>query len=671
MRLEDSVTSISGVGEKLAVLLKRLNIKTVEDVLLYFPRTYNDYSNVVKISNLTPGAITIKATVESITGRYVRRGLHVTEAVLSDDSGKVKAVWFNQPYLANSIPKSIELFFSGNFELGYKTLSIQNPVWEKVSELSHSTARIVPVYRETKGITSRQIRKVVQTSLEVSSELKDLLPYKLHKIDRAKAIMELHFPKSQKNLQQAMDYLGHEELFVLIAASQLARREHSSFEASSINFDEQLVKDFITGLPFSLTDAQRKVSWQIIQDIESKSPSNRLVQGDVGSGKTVVAAIAALLAVKSGLQVGFIAPTEILARQHAVSISKLLKPFGVEVALLVGGINNKFKQTTLQSIKDGRAQVVIGTHALLEPKVEFKQLGLVVIDEQHRFGVKQREKLQQKGSKVPHLLSLSATPIPRSLALTVYGDLDVSAITQMPKGRQPIKTQIVRQSTRNKVYDEINQQISDGRQVYVICPLVEESDKMGLKSVTAEYELLQKTVFKTRRIGLLHGRLKPEEKEAIMSDFNDGNLDILVSTTVVEVGVDVPNATVILIEGAERFGLAQLHQLRGRVGRGEHQSFCYLAPTNDQFIGKRLRALASINDGFKLAELDLELRGPGAIYGLRQHGQLDLRFAELGNTKLIAEVQKNVKEFLDSDDPNLYPELMKRIVAARSITQLN
>jgi len=671
MELNDPTTSIVGVGEKLALILRRLGIVSVQDVLLNFPRAYNDYSQVVKISELEPGSVTIRAKVESVTGRYARRGLHITEAVLVDDTDKVKAVWFNQPYLAKTLPKGTELFFSGKFDLAHSTLSLQNPVWEKVSEFTSSTARIVPIYRETKDISSRQIRKVIQACLPAITSLKDILPNKYKGINRGQAIRQLHFPDSQKSLRQAQEYLGYEELFILITANQLARIEYDSFVAPEITFDEVLTKKFIANLPFKLTDAQRAVTWQIIQDIQNKRPSNRLVQGDVGSGKTIVATIAALQVANTKIQTAIIAPTEILARQHAESISKMLKPFNVEVALLIGGAKNKFKQTTLDAISDGVAQIVIGTHALLEPGVEFKSLGLVIIDEQHRFGVKQREKLQQKSDKFPHLLSLSATPIPRSLALTVYGDLDVSVINELPKGRKTIKTQIIRQAARDKVYAQIDEQIQEGRQVYVICPLVEESDKLGLKSVTTEYERLQKSVFKKRKIGLLHGRLKPLEKEAIMTDFAKGKLDILICTTVVEVGVDVPNATIILIEGAERFGLAQLHQLRGRVGRGEYQSYCYLAPSSDQFIGKRLRAVASTHDGFKLAELDLELRGPGALYGLRQHGQLDLRFAELGNTKLIAEVQTAVHKFLDSDDPSLYPELMKRIMSARSVTQLN
>ena len=465
--------------------------------------------------------------------------------------------------------------------------------------------------------------------------------------------------------------MATEELFVVIAASALARREHSSLKSEPIPFDESLAKNFVSSLPFTLTDAQRAASWQILKDIQAEIPTNRLLEGDVGSGKTVVAAMAAVQAARHGFQTAIIAPTEILARQHAESFEALLKEFDVQVGLLVGGAKNKGKQSTTQQIKNGKADVVIGTHALLEPEVTFHNLGLVVVDEQHRFGVKQRAKLQAKAKKMPHLLSMTATPIPRSLALTVYGDLDVSVINEMPKGRKPIKTTIVKQATRDKTYAHIDQEIANGQQVYVICPLVEESDVLGVKSVETEHERLNSSVFKHRSIGLLHGRMKSAEKEQVMQDFIDKKYDILVSTTVVEVGVDVPNASIIMIEGAERFGLAQLHQLRGRVGRSDIQSYCYLVPTTDKNISKRLRAMQNTYDGFRLAELDLELRGPGAIYGTRQHGQLDLRFAKLSDTRLISKVRSDVKTFLDNDSLSDYPELMKKINAARAVTQLN
>ncbi len=457
----------------------------------------------------------------------------------------------------------------------------------------------------------------------------------------------------------------------MIAASSMSRRQHQSFQAPKIVFDKTLASQFIESLPFKLTDAQRASSWQILQDIERNVPANRLVEGDVGSGKTVVAAMTALQVIRAGYQVAIIAPTEILAQQHAESLSKTLAGFDVAIGLLTGGVKSKPRESVLAKIKSGEAQLVIGTHALIEPTVIFKNLGFVVVDEQHRFGVKQREKLQLKSELMPHLLSMTATPIPRSLALTVYGDLDVSVIDEMPKGRLPIKTKLVRQSTREAAYKHIDDQIIEGRQVYIICPLVEDSDFLGVKSVETEYARLQTTIFKHRRIGLLHGRMKPVEKDQIMLDYKAGKYDILVSTTVVEVGVDVPNASVIMIEAAERFGLAQLHQLRGRVGRSDKQSYCYLVPSNDKMISKRLRAMEQTTDGFKLAELDLKLRGPGAIYGTRQHGQLDLRFAKLTDRKLIAQVQKDVKQLLDNDELKNYPELVRKINAARAVTQLN
>ena len=658
MNLNHSVEALDGVGPKLAGLLKRLKIKTIRDLIDYYPRTYNDYSVVTPISELDPGEVSIRGVVEAVKSRYVRRGLHITEAIIADNTGKIKAVWFNQPYLIKSLPKDKEVFLSGKYDLAGQGMRLQNPSWEKTSDFPTNAARILPIYKETKGLTSYQLRKLLVQVLPVIAQIKNGLPdSKYLKINKSQAIKQLHFPEDTADLEQAKDYMAYEELFTLIAASSMSRRQHQSFQAPRVAFNKDLAAEFTSSLPFKLTDAQRAASWQVLQDIERNSPANRLVEGDVGSGKTVVAAM--------------IAPTEILAQQHAESLSKTLAGFDVAIGLLTGGVKSKPRESVLAKIKSGEAQLVIGTHALIEPTVIFKNLGFVVVDEQHRFGVKQREKLQLKSELMPHLLSMTATPIPRSLALTVYGDLDVSVIDEMPKGRLPIKTKLVRQSTREAAYKHIDDQIIEGRQVYIICPLVEDSDFLGVKSVETEYARLQTTIFKHRRIGLLHGRMKPVEKDQIMLDYKAGKYDILVSTTVVEVGVDVPNASVIMIEAAERFGLAQLHQLRGRVGRSDKQSYCYLVPSNDKMISKRLRAMEQTTDGFKLAELDLKLRGPGAIYGTRQHGQLDLRFAKLTDRKLIAQVQKDVKQLLDNDELKNYPELMQKINAARAVTQLN
>lgn len=656
----------------MAGLMKRLKIKTIKDLIEYFPRTYNDYSLITPIVELEPGEVSIRGVVETVKSRYVRRGLHITEAIIADNTGKIKAVWFNQPYLSKSLPKDKEVFLSGKYDLAGQNMSLQNPSWEKTSDFPTNAARILPIYKETKGLTSYQLRKLLGQVLPAFDQVKNTLPEsKYLTINKSQTLRQLHFPGNTNQLEQAQDYMAYEELFTLIAASSMSRRQHQSFQAPKIVFDKTLASQFIESLPFKLTDAQRASSWQILQDIERNVPANRLVEGDVGSGKTVVAAMTALQVIRAGYQVAIIAPTEILAQQHAESLSKTLAGFDVAIGLLTGGVKSKPRESVLAKIKSGEAQLVIGTHALIEPTVIFKNLGFVVVDEQHRFGVKQREKLQLKSELMPHLLSMTATPIPRSLALTVYGDLDVSVIDEMPKGRLPIKTKLVRQSTREAAYKHIDDQIIEGRQVYIICPLVEDSDFLGVKSVETEYARLQTTIFKHRRIGLLHGRMKPVEKDQIMLDYKAGKYDILVSTTVVEVGVDVPNASVIMIEAAERFGLAQLHQLRGRVGRSDKQSYCYLVPSNDKMISKRLRAMEQTTDGFKLAELDLKLRGPGAIYGTRQHGQLDLRFAKLTDRKLIAQVQKDVKQLLDNDELKNYPELMQKINAARAVTQLN
>jgi ATP-dependent DNA helicase RecG len=444
--------------------------------------------------------------------------------------------------------------------------------------------------------------------------------------------------------------------------------------AVGIPFDEKLAKNFVKGLPFTLTDAQRKVVWQIYQDLQKTQPANRLVEGDVGSGKTVVAAMAAVMTMAEGYQVALMAPTELLARQHAETIYALLNPLGLhdKVALLVGGMKSKEKEAAREAISTGRAQFIIGTHALIQESVDMHKLGLVIVDEQHRFGVEQRQKLLAKAGHMPHLLSLTATPIPRSLALTLYGELDVSILDAKPAGRQPIETKICSPNSRKQLNEEIENVLQSGRQMFVVCPLITESTTSAANSAEKIYEQFSKKDFKNWRVGLLHGKMKPAEKNEVMEKFVRHELDILVSTTVIEVGVDVPNASIMLIEAAERFGLAQIHQLRGRVGRGGHKGYCFLMMSDSSAPPKRLQALARMSDGFKLAELDLELRGPGAIYGTLQHGALDLRVAKLTDTPLIAAARIAAQEFIDKDEDLLkYPVVLERVTALRAVTNLN
>jgi ATP-dependent DNA helicase RecG len=521
------------------------------------------------------------------------------------------------------------------------------------------------------------IRKLLREAIRETGQLKDHLPQWLLLQNKlmiyAQALAEIHFPSSARALERARRRLGFEEVFELTLAALVNKQEFTSNKALAIPFNEQLAKDFVAHLPFNLTDAQRKVTWQIYQDMAKTIPMNRLIEGDVGSGKTVVAAMAALMAMEQEFQVAYMAPTEILARQHAETLHNLLASvsYGGHVGLLIGGLKPKVKQTAQARIASGDISLIVGTHALIAEKVDMHKLGLIIVDEQHRFGVEQRKKLQAKAGHMPHVLHMTATPIPRSLALTLYGELDISILDEMPLGRRKVITKIVSPAAREGLYRKIDKELSSSRQMFVVCPLISDTETSGGLSVEEVYERLSHKDFKHRRVGLLHGRLKSAEKDEVMRKFASHDYDILVSTTVIEVGVDVPNASIMLVEGAERFGLAQIHQLRGRVGRGEHQSYCYLIPSNNQAPLPRLRALETTTDGFKLAELDLEMRGPGAIYGTLQHGALDLRIAKLGDTRLIAGARSAAKMFLERERLDDYPHLAKKVAELRAITNLN
>ena len=669
---------LAGIGPALAKKYAVLGLNTLADLIDYLPRRYEDYSQLVGAGQLQPGPVTIEAKIDHISGRYVRRGMHVTEAIGRDGSGSVRLIWFNQPYRLTGIKPDQTYYISGNYELSHQRFGIMNPSLELVSDFPVNTARILPVYRETKGLTSRQIRAALAQTVPLMAALPETLPVWLVKeqklLSRASAVQAMHFPESSGQLATAQARLGFEEVFQLALASLLNKQANQSEHALRIPFDEQLARQFVKHLPFRLTDAQRRVIWQIYLDLQKSQPMNRLVEGDVGSGKTVVATMAALMALQQGWQVAFMAPTELLARQHAETIYRLLKPLGLEmtVDLLVGGLKPAQKVSARAAIASGHAQFIVGTQALIQEKVDMPKLAFVVIDEQHRFGVDQRKALQLKAGHMPHVLSLTATPIPRSLALTLYGELDISILGVKPAGRLPIITEIVSPNSRPQVYATINEQLTAGRQMFVVCPLISESDTLSVRSVELVYEEMRRKDFKDWRIGLLHGKLKPDEKAAVMAAFVNHELDILVATTVIEVGVDVPNATVMLLEGAERFGLAQIHQLRGRVGRAAQQGFCYLLLSDSKAPSRRLRAVESSNDGFKLAELDLELRGPGAIYGSVQHGQLDLRVAKLSDVKLIARARTAAQEFLDKSENLLqYEELAARVTRLRTVTNLN
>jgi len=678
MTLDSSLTELKGVGDALAKKFAGLGIKTVGDLVDYYPRRYEDYSVITATADLKPGPVTLKAVIKQAKGRYVRRGLHITEAVASDSGGSVRLIWFNQPYRAAALKPSQAYFISGQYELSHQRFAIMNPSVELASDFPVNTARIIPIYRETKGLNSRQIRAAAKQAIPLIESLPETLPQEVvasqKLLSYSQALKTIHFPESAEDLAVARRRLGFEEVLRLSLTSLLNKRANQCETALSIGFNEQLARDFVKHLPFKLTSAQRRVIWQIYLDLQKTQPMNRLVEGDVGSGKTVVATMAALMALAQGWQVALMAPTELLARQHADTIYGLLKPLGYtgSVMLLVGSLRPPQKAKARAAIASGQAEFIIGTQALIQEQVDMHKLALIIVDEQHRFGVDQRKTLMTKAGHMPHVLSLTATPIPRSLALTLYGELDVSVLGEKPAGRPPVVTELVSPNSRAQLYAKIDGELAAGRQMFVVCPLISDSTVLTANSAEKVYKRLSSRDFKHRRIGLLHGQLKGDQKQAVMEKFIQKELDILVSTTVIEVGVDIPNASIMLVESAERFGLAQLHQLRGRIGRGQDQGYCYLMLSDSQAPTRRLRALASSSDGFRLAELDLDLRGPGAIYGTAQHGQLDLRIAKLTDVKLISAARQAAQGLVDSGENLLqYPDLMQHVNRLRAVTNLN
>jgi len=676
MNLATSLENIKGVGPKTADQLRVAGLETVEDILIFLPRKHEDFTNLLKIADLKPGKVTVRARCEKVSSRPVRRGLTLTTAVLDDGTDKVNAIWFNQPYRAKQLAGDDEFYFSGEFEFARGRYQLTSPTAELAKDVPLQADYLLPVYHSIHGLKSQTVRKVIEELRPLMSVLPETLPDELiakeQLMSRSEAIMTMHFPKAAEDVAKARERLAFEELFELLLASQLNKQANTKLTGWKIPFEQQVVKDFVSQLPFQLTGAQRRAAWDILQDFEQGVPMNRLLQGDVGSGKTVVAGLAARQAASHGYQTALMAPTEILATQHAATLDTLLSPFGIRVGLLIGSVKGKARTTLYEQMANGEVDVVVGTHALIQEAVSFHKLGFVVIDEQHRFGVDQRQKLLSKAGVLPHLLSMTATPIPRSLALTVYGELDVSVLNEKPADRLPIKTEIISPVSAATLYGRIDKEIADGRQVYVICSLIEENPENEVKSVQAEYKRLKNSVFGHRRIGLLHGKMKSAEKEAVMSDFKAGVYDILVSTTVVEVGVDVPNATTMIIENADRFGLAQLHQLRGRVGRGIHQSYCYLMMSSTNKPSERLREVEKSDDGFYLAEVDMNLRGPGEIYGRMQHGALNLQIATLADTALISRAQKAAVWFIaHTYDISAYPHLNKHVAYYQRLTTLN
>lgn len=678
MKLTTALEQIKGVGPKTAVALREAGLVTVADMLAFLPRRYEDMTSAVRIDELEPGLVSVRARCESVTTRRVRRGMAVTTAVLADATGKVKAVWFNQPYRETQLRTDQEFVFTGQFGLSRNQYQLASPSVEQVPVGAAVTSdeAIIPVYRAIKGLRPKVVRDILQQLRPIMGFLPETLPAEIIKRQRlvsyAEAVQWLHAPRSQDDIKRGKERLAFEELFEMLLAAQLNKQEQTKLDGWQIPFDQPTVKRFVDALPFALTGAQKRAAWQILQDFEQPHPMNRLLQGDVGSGKTVVAGLAAAQAAQAGFQTAIMAPTEILASQHAETLSRLLQPMGVTVALLTGSVKGKARQVLLDRLANGEIDVIVGTHALIQEGVVYRRLGFAVIDEQHRFGVKQRQALLDKSERLPHLLSMTATPIPRSLALTLYGELDISLLNELPAGRKPIVTKIWSPASLPKLYDTIDAELAAGRQAYIICPLIDDNPDNDKASVEAEYAHLSKSVFRHRRVGLLHGKLSAADKDIVMRQFVDGDLDILVSTTVVEVGVNVPNATVMLIKNADHFGLSQLHQLRGRVGRGDQQSYCHLLMTGHDKPSQRLREIESSNDGFYLVEVDLRLRGPGEIYGRAQHGALNLRIASLADTALIARAQAEAERFVASGQDLLqYQQLARRVGHYQRLTTLN
>lgn len=688
--LDSSVTELHGVGPKRAERLANLGVRTIRDMLYLLPRRYDDYSQLKPINRLAYGEeVTVIGRVRKAYVRKTRSGSKLFKAVLDDGTGSLEVTWFNQPYLANKIRRGQQIVISGKVDEYLGRLCFTSPGWEPLDEELLHTGRIVPIYPLTEGISGKWLRSLMKRTVGYwSKRLPDYLPTSVRQeeglLDLESAIVQAHFPDGQDLLRRARHRLAFDELFVLQVALLRQRHLWRSERGWSVPVGDAKLGSFLRSLPFELTGAQRNALQQIVDDVRSSRPMNRLLQGDVGSGKTVVATAAMALTAAAGAQAALMAPTEILAEQHYQTIGRLLERMpGVEprVRLLTGSVTGEEREQVYVGLADGSVDVVVGTHALIQEGLAFHKLGLAVVDEQHRFGVRQRAALRQKGTGGgrsvsgpqdqgpdtphvgrggqgreynPHVLVMTATPIPRSLQLTVWGHLDVSVIDEMPPGRQPVRTRVILPAERERAYAFVRHQIEKGRQAFIICPLVEESEKVEAKAAVDEYERLQRRIFPDLDLGLLHGRMSGQEKEATMACFARGELDVLVATSVVEVGIDVPNATVMLVEGADRFGLAQLHQLRGRVGRGEQASYCLLVSDSSSPQAKeRLQAVEATNDGFELARKDLEMRGPGEFLGTRQSGfsqpALRMDLARLTDVRLVESTRRAARRLFESD----------------------
>ncbi len=665
--LEAPLTRIQGIGPKSANTLKKLDLETLGDLLWHLPRRYDDYSKLKTINRLWYGEeITIIGTVDDIQVRTARGGkMKIIEAAISDGTGSLRLTWFNQPWIADRLKPGRAVVVSGKVDQYLGRLTMNNPEWEPLERKQLHTNRIVPVYPLTAGITAKWIRRLMNNVVprlapRVQDSLPDAVLESADLIPLGDALQQIHFPDSWDQLEQAQHRLAFDEMFLLQLGVLRQKQEWEQQAADPILIDDERLEAIINALPYELTAAQRSTVDAVRKDLAAPHPMNRLLQGDVGSGKTVVAAVAMAIVAANGKQSALMAPTSILAEQHLLTLRELLPAIaGIpteSIRLLIGATPEAEKAEIRAGLADGSIPIIIGTHALLEDPVEFANFSLAVIDEQHRFGVEQRSKLRAKGDN-PSLMVMTATPIPRSLALTIYGDLEVSVIDEIPPGRQKIETRVLQPIERTRAYSFTRSQIDAGHQAFIIFPLVEESEKIDAKAAVEEHERLQAEEFNGYKLGLLHGRMSAEEKETAMAQFRAGEIDAMVSTSVVEVGVDIPNATVMLVEGANRFGLAQLHQFRGRVGRGTHKSYCLLiADQDEETANKRLSAMESTDDGFKLAALDLEQRGPGDFLGTRQSGFAELRMASLTDVRLIEKARREALRLFAVDPMLSQPE---------------